>query len=458
MRDDRAREKAIEKLVAKKLGGGVTAPGPNCLDAATLAAYVERTLAPGERLSSETHLAACVRCQEHVAALVRLSEADLPAEELAAVRLPARRVPWFRWAWAAPVLVAVVVTGLWYTGEFDRYLRRPQEAVFKPAPPAPAHEAPAEAQPARMAAGPAARPEAHKPERRKVETAERKTLAAGGARSTSKDVASNEAEVAAAGSVTDQLAGAGGRIATPSERARLAAAGAGVASGVGSRTGELGRSQMKTKEAPEAAEKAAAAPVSAKSEAEEATRQEEAWKREVAESSGERPAAREAPAPTPTAAPKAAAKVAAAKAPLRDDELAKQRAVRGLAGAGPATETAQGFRQALALRNWRVGRHGLIQKFDEKSGSWLTRPTGVEADLDEIAFPTPSVGWAVGHAGTILRTTDGGATWSKISSPTTEDLVRVTASSAESVQIVTRRGQKFATPDGGKTWSPLAQE
>ncbi len=458
MRDDRAREKAIEKLVAKKLGGGDTAPGPNCLDAATLAAYVERTLAPGERLSSEIHLAACVRCQEHVAALVRLSEADLPAGELGAARLPARRVPWFRWAWAAPVLVAVVVTGLWYTGEFDRYLRRPQEAAFKPAPTAPAHEAPAEAQPARIAEGPAARAEAHKPERRKVETADRKTLAAGGAKSTSKDIAGNAAGLAAAGAVTDQLAGAGGRIATPSERARLASAGAGIASGVGSRTGELGRSEMKTKEAPEAADKAPAAPAPAKSEAEEATRQEDARKRELAESSGERPAPRGAPAPTPTAAPKAAAKVAAAKGPMRDDELAKQRAVQGLAGGGPATERALDFRLAQVPRNWRVGRHGLIQKFDEKSGSWLTRPSGVEADLDDIAFPSRSVGWAVGQAGIILRTTDGGASWSKISSPTTEDLVRVTASSAESAQIVTRRGLKFATPDAGKTWNPLAQE
>ena len=124
MKNDLARDRAIEKLVAGKLRAQLKAPGAGCPEAETLAAYVEQTLAPGERLSCETHLAACLQCQEQVAAMVRLNEAEEPAEAVTtrpAIPALVRGISRFRWAWAAPALVALVVAGLWYTGAFRQH-------------------------------------------------------------------------------------------------------------------------------------------------------------------------------------------------------------------------------------------------------------------------------------------------------------------------------------------------
>jgi hypothetical protein len=106
---------------------------------------------------------------------------------------------------------------------------------------------------------------------------------------------------------------------------------------------------------------------------------------------------------------------------------------------------------------WRVGRRGLIQSADA-SGNWTTQASGVEANLLDIVFATPSVGWAVGQTGTVLRTTDGGTTWSQIQIPTRADLVRVTASGEYAARVVTRDGQTFATADGGKSWNVSPQD
>src|SRR5579863_5178028 len=100
MKDDSARDKAMEKLVATRLRAGLKPAGTGCPDAAILAAYVERTLAPRERQNCEAHLASCMGCQALVAELVRLSE----DEETVGVRAAA--APRFRWAWAGSALAA----------------------------------------------------------------------------------------------------------------------------------------------------------------------------------------------------------------------------------------------------------------------------------------------------------------------------------------------------------------
>ncbi len=125
-------ESKLDELLAARLRAQGARPAGDCPPAEIVAAYVEQVLAPGERARWETHFASCNRCQEQIAALVRLSEDDEPLERPVPAR---RRVPGLRWAWAASVLVAVTVAGLWYTGEFKSRVAQHVEApVSTPAP------------------------------------------------------------------------------------------------------------------------------------------------------------------------------------------------------------------------------------------------------------------------------------------------------------------------------------
>ena len=133
MKDESARDKAIENLVSDKLRARST-PGNGCPDAEIIAAYFERSLAPKERARWEAHFDTCAQCQHRIAALVRMDEAGEAsmthpsanplAQPAKTINVPERGWAFGRWAWAAPVLLVVLVAGLWYTGEFDSFIDR----------------------------------------------------------------------------------------------------------------------------------------------------------------------------------------------------------------------------------------------------------------------------------------------------------------------------------------------
>src|ERR1700743_2099425 len=66
-RDD--RDLNFEKALAGSLRSSNAAPGNDCLDAETLAAYHERLLDPEEMAQRKAHIASCERCQEILAQL-----------------------------------------------------------------------------------------------------------------------------------------------------------------------------------------------------------------------------------------------------------------------------------------------------------------------------------------------------------------------------------------------------
>jgi len=426
MKDDSARDKAIDKLLARKLSARLQDEGRACPDAETLAGYVERTLSPAERQTLETHLVACRFCQEQVAELVRLNEGDEDEIEEAAKPVPARpRVAWFGWALAAPALVALLVAGLWYTGEFQPLLRQEGPTTVEgPQPPAPS-----------LATQPRGKEAAAKPpvggELSEAADLKRETPK----ESEAMKSAPRMSIYGSTGSSVDVKPGEGG--------------------GVGYRAGRASNESASIPSPERQAVAQAGAPTPAPQDLDRMANQ------------GFRAPSEGLPVAAPGAPSAEAAQKAESKLALRDEELSKEVARPDTATkkAAPIQEQPEaatkrrdsgvefhGFIQDR--RTWRVGREGLIQKA-AADGSWETRPSGVKADLFGISFANSKVGWAVGQGGTVLRTTDGGVTWTRMPNPTSEDLVRVGAISETKVNVITRSGQTLQSSDGGKTWKPL---
>jgi hypothetical protein len=452
MKDDSARDKAIEKLVAQKLRAGAAAPPGACPDAEILAAYFERTLAPRERVTWEGHFSTCARCQEQLAALARMSsgEEESPAAAPTTARAPARKIFGLRWAVAAPMLVALLVAGMWYTGELAPLLRQKSGSpggISSPAPPAKAPEA--------ASASPAMKPaplqtekkESAAPTRSSAEDRLRPSGPAAEPRVSNEPAAVRRSTEAPAGAPartaeTSHLAmtpappkaipkgAVGGMIALPTERMQMAAppsqreesaGGAGVAGGAVS--------------APAARPEPGTQGVSVSAQnVPLASQRSDSAKAAGAFAARQSMAVSEAAAPEQGTMRKLAA-----------DSFHYARASAGT--------TAEGF--VSSTRLWRVGPHGSIQVRNEQN-AWATKPSGVAADLLDVSFPSAGVGWVVGQGGTVLRSTDGGETWSKVTSPTDEDLVHVTAINAESATVNARSGSTFSTSDGGRSWKQVA--
>jgi len=478
MKNDLARDKAMEKLVATRLRAGLKPSGAACPDAAILAAYVERTLVPRERQNCEAHLAACMGCQALVAELVRLGEDDEPVSARSATLAPRRAAtaPRFRWAWAGSALAAVLVVGIWYSGELRKPLQQPsgiqslsQNRVANE-PPAPQSTSLNEKQ---VATAPVNQQDKSKAVRLETKTldveSDRKAAVKNRfvreARSNSVNALagtpakdeSAQLNRAAAATPPEGTSAAHAQVsvprpapmAIPSERARLAmsesrdAAGAGKGGEAAAAAGTAGGVGGAIQSALESKTERAPAPPPPPPQ-----HQPQAY--QAAKKAANGPAGSSEPALQKAKTKQEADSIAQAHAVLRDQAKTDKEEAQTVevTAAAQAVEV----QAESVVPTWRVGRHGLIQQF-EANGQWKKRNSGVKTDLNEISFSSTSVGWIVGQAGTILRSTDGGITWKAVSSPTIEDLIHVTAFSDQSASVVSRNGGTFATTDGGKTWA-----
>ncbi|OHD15234.1 MAG: hypothetical protein A2Y38_04240 [Spirochaetes bacterium GWB1_59_5] len=86
------------------------------------------------------------------------------------------------------------------------------------------------------------------------------------------------------------------------------------------------------------------------------------------------------------------------------------------AGAGYLVFTIKMFNSIL----WATVGGGKISKSTDNGSTWTDISLGTMANINDIYFPTASVGYAVGDHGFVAKTTDGGATWYPI--PVTEDV------------------------------------
>jgi hypothetical protein len=119
----RDRDRTLDQALKQALGGRADVPASDaCLDAETLAAWMDEGLDPAAAALAEAHVSSCARCQTFVAAMARTAP-DVP------VRGHARSSVW-RW-WLAPVAAAAAATVVWMVA--------PEQRVTAP-PPAPREE------------------------------------------------------------------------------------------------------------------------------------------------------------------------------------------------------------------------------------------------------------------------------------------------------------------------------
>jgi Photosynthesis system II assembly factor YCF48 len=457
VKDDSARDKAIEKLVTEKLRKSSGTPATACPGAGIIAAYFERTLAPKERAAWEVHFDSCARCQQQIAQLVRMDEPEEAVRAPVAAQIPGRKIFFLRWAWAAPMLLALLVAGLWYTGELDPLLHQNGETpaqVSSPAPaPAKAPETAGAIQASKPPAPRAEKPEIIPPSMRAAKDELQASAKPSEPRSSNapmpkaqpspQNQVAEKAESFAAPIEKERVAAAPppaelkaipqtvmeeGNIVAPAERSRLATA-PGNAGGIsGASAGVVGGAPATPAPKPESGTSAESHSVEAATQAAGASN-----------------------------SAKAMGALAARKTMAQSKTLAQAQGVNTrLGGTGfhytraLFRSTTEGFMSTTRL--WRVGPHGLIQA-QGADGTWETKKSEVTADLLDISFPSASVGWAVGQEGTVLRSANGGENWTRVASPANEDLVRVTATGADSAEVTTRSGVVFSTADGGASWT-----
>jgi len=408
MKDNAAEEQALGKIIAGKLREQLQSEPSGCPDVEILSAYFERTLSASERMVCESHLMTCSRCQLFVAELARLSEADERPVIVGEVEITGEEeTGWhFHLAWVTPVLVVLIVGGVWYREKIRDYIRPPVETAIEE--PTPATTPPTEAakgKSQKAAAAPAVKSEEEAAHKAGAELKEQAAAAAPSAptAATAEGVPRAGSGISIKGALPESTpGGAAGGTAAPSGRERLAASAA----------------ETRVLQIP----------------------------------AGPRPA--ESADRAIAAAPSSAAPETARQSARETRPLAKQ-----LTSAKPSAltdYTIQGNAPTYQPK-WRVGQVGLLQRFDTARG-WIDVPSGVQVDLFDVTFANARVGWVVGHEGTVLRTTDGGSNWSRVSNPTSEDLVRVSALGDQKAQVMSRSGKAYVTNDAGKSWKPVSEQ
>ena len=124
------RDRAVDQLLRRSLTGDTTTATPACLDADTLAAFVDGGLDEGARASVIAHASICARCQALFAAMARTEEAHAATSQ-------SRR---WRLRWLVPLSAAAAAATLWMVVPDRRedVTARPVTPPAQTEPPAPA--------------------------------------------------------------------------------------------------------------------------------------------------------------------------------------------------------------------------------------------------------------------------------------------------------------------------------
>ena len=396
------KDDTIDRLLTAMHGRPGNGPSPDCLDAETLAAWMDHQLGGPALARAEAHAAGCGHCQALLSAMART--ADAGAEAHPGAGAPRSR-GWRILPWAVPLAAAATAAGLYLAvGPLaNQSVRTPAVTIHQPAaagkdadlqpPAAPGESAPAVGGSARNRERKAevdSRVRADQPATRAEERPGRDLIPA----------PADEQEKFRA-----QAANAAAELA----QAQLADA---VVPAPLPRVGEIPRS--------------AAQPVS------------------------ERPA--QTPPRPPAVAPQPSAP-ASAQATQRQEARSAIPVTEMQKSAFASQARVDIFTPDPAIR-WRIVGGTVVQFTSDQGKTWTAQDVRPASGLTAGTAPSATVCWIVGRAGTVLRTIDG-RTWHRVSFPEPADLVTIVARSAEIATVTTADGRTFTTADGGKTWGPL---
>jgi hypothetical protein len=418
------RDRSIEILLRQRRESDVVSDvSPQCLDAETLAAWVEGALAGGALTDAEKHAANCARCQALLASMARtMPEADPRA--------------WWQIVsakWLVPVAAVATALLVWVS------VGQSPEVAPKPALPA---VAPA-ASPRASSAGPV-EPVAQGQNGQPL--ADSRLTAATDASKLKK-----ETEERQAGS-----AGVSGQLAQQKpvpEPERLDAL---------DKTADAISPQFRARseDATEAARRVAQAPAAATPATPAAAPPPPAPQQQQLTP----------PAPQQTqAAPVVPVQPVAEAVTITSEAASKAAAGRGGGAGGGVGGGRVAFGAVSEIRSpqsdyrWRIVPPSALQRSVDGGLTWsvvdpvLAKDAAGQREALQMVLtagssPSRDVCWIVGRAGVVLLTTDG-ATWQRRSTPETLDLTAVRAVDARSATVTTADGRQFVTADGGVTWT-----
>jgi hypothetical protein len=114
------RDQSVERLLKESFRASARTSQPSsCLDAETLAAWIDGSLAGGQLTAAREHLADCVDCQATLAAFARTTSPQAIPE------------PWWRRGlsarWLVPVAATATVIAIWVAAPRDEYTRQPEQ-------------------------------------------------------------------------------------------------------------------------------------------------------------------------------------------------------------------------------------------------------------------------------------------------------------------------------------------
>jgi hypothetical protein len=135
-----ADDKLLGKVIAEELRQQLGNADSVCPETEIVAAFYDRSLSDAERQMWEKHFLKCLRCQEYLAELARLADADEPLPILGDESEAQDEQPpagWFhRLAWVLPVMVIALASAYWYREDVHRYLDRGEAVAMKSQEPA----------------------------------------------------------------------------------------------------------------------------------------------------------------------------------------------------------------------------------------------------------------------------------------------------------------------------------
>lgn len=394
---DNERDRSIERLLRDALQSRAAAPGSECVDAETAAAWADGALAPRERARAEAHAADCARCQTLLAALAKTSP-------------PAPAHSWFRLStigWLAPLTGVAAGVLVWtIVAPRARY--------------APAQRAPASVDAVAPAPAP---PLATPPAQSKLEAVPADRKAVRGAPQ-KKNVPLTEARAEQEKEKKDERDRFRKTVAARAREKAFADA------GIGGAAGGVASPAPLPAVPPPAPPPSPAQPV--------------ADKDKVAPSApataSDQVAARNAAPPPATMAGARILEPRAAAEGLLAKRADAQRQQSVIVSANPS-------------HRWLIAADGVVMHTTDGGSTWETQRTGVASTLTAGASPSPQVCWLVGPRGIVVVSTDG-RSWQAVAFPEKIDLVAVRATDDKTATVTAVDGRTFSTTDRGAAWKP----